>query len=1364
MKRLNLLLAFLFVFGILNAQETYRFRTDAPQGFTLENSTTSGLSLHYSVNEIGVADIDNGEAKGQEIIMKGCFGSFAEGLPNLPFENRYIAVPRGAKVCIEVKEKASQTLQGIELLPAAPLQMNNEDRSPALHWDMSVFGKDAPFPTENVAIAQTTQIRGLDVVLLNVTPFRYNPVQKTLEVIYDMDIDIRFEGGNGQFGDARYRNPSWDGILRNLVINSDILPEAHYYERLNEAIQNSEEGCEYLIITLDDSAFMAWADTLRQFRMRQGILTKVVTTADCGSNEPEDIRNYILNAYENWSIPPAAVLLFGGNHVTHSSFGLKPFIYRMPHSANYDYKYPTDNPFADMNGDSIPDLAISRLAVYNAEDCQQQVKKIINFELDPPTDPHYYDHPVITSGYEESKWFLITSQCVNGFWRNQLAKHPDNLYMVYDQMDPEPTPPDSIWSTAYNTNAVLDYFGPNGTQYIPATIGGLNNWGNRSNTQPLIDAMSEGGFLTFYRDHSSMETWGSPYFLRSHIPLIQNEKPTCIFSIGCLTNDYWDDWSASMCLSEAFLRAEPGAIGVVGTNSVTYSHYNDLVAWGMLDHIWPNFMPTLASQTEPDFTYPSYSLVAGKLFLRQQAFLPYTSDTIKVDKTLNVFSFLGETYLNLHTEVPRAMNIAAEAFQREDMTDYTLTAEEGALVCLAKDDEILYIAQGTGQAQTFVLPPIQLGEHFDVTVTHPKCIRFHQKVTIIPSVGPYVIMSGYDFRDASNNGILEYGEKASIDLTLYNPGVDIAENTEIHLLCDSPYIEILEGTAVCHRLEHNEQLTLQEAFKIKVKRDIPDQTEVTFKIVLDNGTVVQEIRFQQIVSAPTLVIKPTFTLLTGDGQSTTHILNEGTTLVGFKVTNIGHCESGPIMVDFNVLAPFVTVETPHLVLESLPLNSLIDLSFSVETLQNDVKGGWLKSMLCISDGNTEAVYKPTLQYGGIFEDFETDTLNPFFTWENYVNYPWEYTDADAAEGRRCLETTPPKNKPSAFWVSTEGYIPEGKMSFYVKTGRYASNALETLIIEEPTVTLTFSSEDWSYREATIYPECESLRFRMNMHGEEEFGIRIDDICFPPPHVPIAFAGNDLILCQEAAIELREAYAYDCDTIYWATNGDGHFENDTVVDTWYYLGLQDLANGEVTLILHALSSNGAMTSSMKVTLLDEIMLEGAISGDSVVNIYTQPASHYSIEAQEGIQYLWQIEPASAGQIFGHGNEMDILWNTNNDITEVLISVMADNGCETTPISKSVSLIGASAPEWQAVHYDLFPNPTDGKINLVVGEAVQGKAVVEVYNLLGERMLVQNCRHLQAGETLSLDLSRLVSGLYIIKLSTENGSCSRKVSVR
>ena len=117
------------------AKKHYQFRTDTPQGLSIESSTATGLSLHYSINEMGIADIDQGNVKGQEIILKGQFAPNAEGRPNLPVVNRYVAVPRGATVSMQVQENASTLLTGIDLLPAMSPQSELAEGMPQLRWD-----------------------------------------------------------------------------------------------------------------------------------------------------------------------------------------------------------------------------------------------------------------------------------------------------------------------------------------------------------------------------------------------------------------------------------------------------------------------------------------------------------------------------------------------------------------------------------------------------------------------------------------------------------------------------------------------------------------------------------------------------------------------------------------------------------------------------------------------------------------------------------------------------------------------------------------------------------------------------------------------------------------------------------------------------------------------------------------------------------------------------------------------------------------------------------------------------------------------------------------------------------------------------
>ncbi len=1375
MKRHILLLSIIFAFGILNAQEVYRFRTDAPQGLNIESSTASTLTLHYAIPEIGITDIDNGEAKGQEILLKGSFGSFAEGQPNLPFENHYIAVPKGATVSVKVKENGRQTLSGIDLLPAATVQKNAAVGLPKLSKDMSIFGKDANFPKENVAIAQNTQIRGLDVVLLNVTPFRYNPVQKTLEVIYDMDIEVRFEGGNGQFGEARYLNPAWEGILRDLVINADMLPKTNYYDLINKANDKPDLGCEYLIISPDDNDILALADTLRQFRTKQGILTKVVSVTECGGNDAFAIKGYIQNAYENWIIPPAAVMIFSGidtlivaSDYYSASTGIPGFGLLFQ---QYDYgtffqdsHYSSDNPYGDMNGDSIPDIALSRLPAVTLDEYRTQVHKLIDYETNPPTEPSYYDQPIVTSSHEDNKWFLITSQSINGFYRSKLGRHSKNFYMLYESTSEDLSLPDSTWSTGYNTEAVVDYFGPNGQNYIAQQPDTLNNWRSMFDYSYLVDALNQGSFLTLYRDHSSFDLWCSPWMDNNVVKTLTNTDPTFVISIGCdaamysnviyyeLT-DYMFNMGQDPMIRE-FCKADVGALGGIGAAAVTYSHFNDILTWGVIDNFWHNFMPDIGTMEQPTFTRPAYALVAGKLFLNQHAFLPNWWPT-RVTTTQNVFHYLGEAYLNLYTDVPQHMMVDANPICN-DPSQYTMTAEEGAVICLTHGDVIINIAQATGQPQNLTLPNLPIGEKITVTVTKQNRFRYEQTVRVVSNELPFVYVKSAEVKDQDGNGQLDYGEYANIDITLNNYSEIASANGEITLHCESPYIEIVQGTSHYPQLGANATYNIENAFRIKLANDVPDQTTINLKVRFNENANTHQDDIDIIANAPVITINPEFWPKTAEGEPSTHISTEGESSIVFSVKNTGHSPIDLLQAHLDIKAPFVEVENALQHEQMMPDEECM-FAFELNTTPNDITGAWLQSKLDIQFGEQHSYLDTIIQYGGIFERFETDTLNPFFRW---TNRQWEYCTEDPYEGQRCLVSTADTNMYSLLKVRLKNpFIRHNcKISFYYQTGDNEQLQFYTTHQNEGVL---FSNTEWKYGEVLYNGSDIQMNWRYDLMDGNNSQAKLDGLCFPPTHAAIASAGGDRIVCSESPIELNNAYAYDCDSVRWFSDGDGYFENSAFVNTVYFPGSQDVSNGSVTLSLTAYGENDFVHSAV-IRFADEIVL-GSIAGDSIVNKYENAISHYAVEAQEGIHYIWQLEPVEAGVIYDRGNEIDILWNLIDGDEEVTLTVTADNGCDMEPVAKTISLIGYSTPEWVSVSFDLFPNPTDGKVNLVIGNALLEKAVIEVYNLLGERMLVQTAHQLRQGETISLDLSRMVSGLYIIRLSTENGSCSKKVSV-
>ena len=175
---------------------------------------------------------------------------------------------------------------------------------------MSIYSVNAFYPVKPVFLSAPQKIRGVDVVMLGITPFQYNPVTKELIVYRDIEVEVEFIGGNGQFGDNRLRSRWWDPILKNAVFNAASLPSFSFSPPKSK-IQSDTNNFEYIIICPDDPAFVQWADTIRIWRSRQGIISGVVPLSTIGGNNANVIENYIDHAYNNWAIPPVAILFLG---------------------------------------------------------------------------------------------------------------------------------------------------------------------------------------------------------------------------------------------------------------------------------------------------------------------------------------------------------------------------------------------------------------------------------------------------------------------------------------------------------------------------------------------------------------------------------------------------------------------------------------------------------------------------------------------------------------------------------------------------------------------------------------------------------------------------------------------------------------------------------------------------------------------------------------------------------------------------------------------------------------------------------------------------------------------------------------------
>ena len=105
--------------------------------------------------------------------------------------------------------------------------------------------------------------------------------------------------------------------------------------------------------------------------------------------------------------------------------------------------------------------------------------------------------------------------------------------------------------------------------------------------------------------------------------------------------------------------------------------------------------------------------------------------------------------------------------------------------------------------------------------------------------------------------------------------------------------------------------------------------------------------------------------------------------------------------------------------------------------------------------------------------------------------------------------------------------------------------------------------------------------------------RSDAFCLTLLNNPTAFAGNDTLVINSDSIHLVEATASNFSSVVWQTNGDGRFLNDTVLNTFYTLGTNDLLKGVTTLYLYVFSKCGYSVDSLQLTTIPSWQVSGTL---------------------------------------------------------------------------------------------------------------------------------------------------------------------------
>lgn len=736
------------------------------------------LRASFSFSNIEAENVETERGQFSWLSMPNTVIGGNEGDPQIPVVNQLIAVPFGANPSIRVTSYSSTDYRledfGIQTLVPRQPSLRKDQRPEDVPFVMNEAAyQTRGFRSEPLAVVNVVgTMRGVQLGKMTIEPVSYDPVNNTIRVFNDIEVEVSFDGADAAATEKMLvdtYSPYFDVVYAQMF-NGRSLRDAY-----SEHPDLYTTPVKMLVITTstyaNSTAFQNWVTWKKQ----KGIYVDVYTTAQTGTTSA-NIKSFIQTQY-NQNHPTFLVIVGDTGDVTYSL------------SSNTTDKV-TDLYYSSPDGDIFPDIFMSRMPVSSTTELANLLNKIMMYEQYAMPDPSYLSKVLLIAGSD-------------GTWNPRVGQ-PTINYAA-----------DNYFNTAHGFTSVY--------KYLDSYSGCYNN-------------MNTGIGFANYTAHGGQTGWSGPSFSVSDANnLTNNNKYFWAMGNCCLAADWgYSGTCLAEALLRSANKGAFGYIGSCPETYWWEDYYFGVGATSVYNTT-PTMSHTQTGTYDAMFMDDMYNTLNSVPFLGNVAvtYAHANSYTGSVSDTYywEAYHCLGDGSVMPYHVNPSANNVSHASAFGMGLTTFTVNALPGSYVSITKDNEILGVAQvgSTGIVDVPVTPVNTAGDVM-IVVTRQQRQPYIQTIPAVALDGPFIGVDNY----TPNTALI--GQNTDLSITFKNLGnAATTGTTTVTLTSSDSNVSIIENTKTFGALAANATTTVN-GFRFCLNEGVTLGTNVTLHYSAVNGS------------------------------------------------------------------------------------------------------------------------------------------------------------------------------------------------------------------------------------------------------------------------------------------------------------------------------------------------------------------------------------------------------------------------------------------------------------------------------------------------------------------------------------------------